>query len=341
MSRSKPRLGFTLIELLVVIAIIAILIGLLVPAVQKVREAAARIQCENNLKQLGLAAHSYQSTFNRLPPGMDSQHIGCLVYLLPYIEQNNVYKLWNSGNAPLGGAFTLFYQNPTIRPPTTGTDNIPRPPALYASEPTIPVFLCPSAPDPSSYITVLMSVNYTNGPQHNNGADYNNASGYGHLFSSAPGRLVLGRNNYLGSGGYIGNTVNSQFNGLFTYKSKNSIAKVPDGTSNTLLFLEYVGGTINWGGSGGIPDGLSGASWVCGFNYTAFSPDNGVSGNISPTGSLGGYYYTFGSDHATNIINVCYADGSVRQITPHIDWFTFVCLSAFRDGYVVPTDGGL
>lgn len=327
------RKGFTLIELLVVIAIIAILIGLLVPAVQKVREAAARTQCMNNMKQLGLAAHNYQGAFRSLPPGMDTQEVGCLVYLLPYVEQTPTYNMWNNGQKPLGGGYTLWYQNPNLRPASTGSTTVPRPPAIYGQEPTIPIYLCPAAPSPNTYVTVLLAVDYGTG-----GVDYNSAApGPDHVFSSNPGASILGRSNYLGSGGYYAPSQAVGLEGLFTYQSSTSLAKVPDGTSNTFLFIEYVGGFIGWGGSGGIQSGVSGGGWGCGFNYTGF-------GGPSPSGSQNdasgnSYWYAFGSDHTNHMVNVCYADGSVREISPSIDFSTWVYLSCYRDGVVVGNNG--
>src|ERR1700712_5362507 len=106
--RRRRNLGFTLIELLVVIAIMAILIALLLPAVQQAREAARRTQCVNNLKQLGLAVHNRISSFGRLPPGMVATlpgataypgshdwQWGTLVYLTPFLDQSNVYNSMN------------------------------------------------------------------------------------------------------------------------------------------------------------------------------------------------------------------------------------------------------
>jgi prepilin-type N-terminal cleavage/methylation domain-containing protein len=141
------RHGFTLIELLVVIAIIAVLIGLLLPAVQKVREAASRIKCSNNLKQLGLAAHNYHDSRGHLPPviGYYPPSGGafgtCFFHLLPFIEQDNLYRRALGSVAfppPVGPTVVHF----------PGNDNV-------YSQP-VKTFLCPSDPSagPDGVVTI-------------------------------------------------------------------------------------------------------------------------------------------------------------------------------------------
>jgi prepilin-type N-terminal cleavage/methylation domain-containing protein len=201
--RVWTRAGFTLIELLVVIAIIAILIGLLLPAVQKVREAAARIKCANNLKQIGLALHNYESVNSRFPPGYrdtrpDTQPgpgWGWHTFLLPYVEQASLGALIDPDRTLLGGG--LDTSTPSAQTLTP-----------------LSVYRCPSDPGP---------------PTNDNYDGHATASYRGVGWSrpqTAPGTKGL----------MITNIDNP--NGVLYRNSRTRIADVTDGLSNTVFVAE-------------------------------------------------------------------------------------------------------
>lgn len=150
------RRGFTLIELLVVIAIIAILIGLLVPAVQKVREAATRIQCSNNMKQLGLAFMNFHDTYKKFPVEGTTQGISLFVWILPYVEQSGAYnQVWplyqtalNYDLANYNGGYASGVQTTVVANYTTAAN------LITTQNMVVPIYLCPGRHDSSVGPTV-------------------------------------------------------------------------------------------------------------------------------------------------------------------------------------------
>jgi prepilin-type N-terminal cleavage/methylation domain-containing protein len=328
MIRAHRGRGFTLIELLVVIAIIAVLIGLLLPAVQKVREAANKTSCTNNLKQIVLAAHMYDSTNGYLPPGNDAQMVGTLVFLLPYIEQDAVFK--HFGFAP-----------------TTQYPYWTRDPANYPSSPEgtgvqIKTFICPSAPNPASCTTVAVYETTPGTAGVDFAAGLNNNGVY---FAIPPGSQNLARNNYLACGGWGTQTVgpfypHTPFRGMFTFKSKNRLGNIPDGTSTTLAFLESAGGKGT-----GLPnhpevDGWWGNSWPVGATYSAYGtcPEHNNPNCAHESGEITLAWGLPGSQHPGHRINVAYGDGSIRSIPPDLDFNVYLAICGIADGVVVNAD---
>jgi prepilin-type N-terminal cleavage/methylation domain-containing protein len=292
------RKGFTLIELLVVIAIIAILIGLLVPAVQKVREAASRTQCQNNLKQIALAAHAAHDNLRRFPsaaniPGQQNfgwdpapdpaNYYGLFVALFPYLEQQT-----------LKGRITTNVVNP---------QNVNCNGAGSIGATVVPILACPSESA------------YTNGEP---------VGQYGNLY--------FGLVSYGGCSGTSATaTRGNQMlkNGIFFMNSSVTMGQITDGTSNTLMFGER--SRLNLPPTSSS-EALGGWAWA-----NQFAQEDNTMNTSEPIEGIQLHDLNqFGSQHAGGTIAVfALADGSVRTISKGISIVTLQRLSTRAGGETV------
>jgi len=366
--------GFTLIELLVVIAIIAVLVGLLLPAVQKVREAANRMSCQNNLKQIALAGANYESTYLQFAPGVcvspnavmvpgrsgwvypqpySGPYTSVMVYLLPFMEQQNIYNNipityfqltgtqgawaydtgpWDDGVTPANGTGILPASTANIKsfqcpsdnlnfvPTNNSTNNVPGQCAGSApSLPPPPGTLCNQAPYYCGYIDAYWQTN-----PNVLWIDFLPTPVSGSPWASAGGTPPAGTN-YIGCAGGLGNDSSwIQWCGIYYINSQTRQADIRDGTSNTVAFGETLVGPatgprdwlLTWFGAGTMPSAWGTAQIQC-YPYE---------------------FLSFSSKHAGNIINYAFADGSVHGLRNSLSLTVLLQVTGMADGTVIATD---
>jgi prepilin-type N-terminal cleavage/methylation domain-containing protein/prepilin-type processing-associated H-X9-DG protein len=331
MNESRLRRGFTLIELLVVIAIMAILMGLLLPAVQNIRETAARMSCANNLKQIGLALHSYHDANNAFPPGYVDRNTdpnstpdndlgpgwGWASFLLPHLEQGNVYNQINFSQGVGTGSNRAISQQP------------------------LAVFQCPSDPYQqgfpvydSSFINPIATVAHGN---------YVGCNGWEECFNNAGGGAQAG-------------------NGLFYRNSRNNMGSVTDGLSNTIIVGERSANHSPSTWTGAVTGGRCPA-WMATQPFTppytppsqaAVGPDGSAydnadfgealvlaHGNATHVPSADVPIFdpdVFYSMHTPQGANFLFGDGSVHFLSSSINPYTFQYLCTIAGGEVFPSD---
>jgi prepilin-type N-terminal cleavage/methylation domain-containing protein/prepilin-type processing-associated H-X9-DG protein len=333
MRDRSGRRGFTLIELLVVIAIIGILIGLLLPAVQKIRDSAAKAQCTNNLKQIGLALHSYHDTQGSFPPGYLDGNTnpnstpdndvgpgwGWASFLLPYVEQQNVCNQIHFSVTVGVGSNAAISQLP------------------------LKVYLCPA--DGTQETIIIYDSTFTVPVVMLAHGNYVGCNGWEECFNGAGGNPQAGS----GTDGDPGGLGQAGV-GVFWRNSRNRVASVTDGLSNTIFVGERCGAhsPTTWTGAypgGRCPAWMSTQPWTAPYTPPPGPPyDNAdfgealvlAHGNFTHLPNADNPFYdpdTFWSMH-TGGANFLFGDGSVHFLASSIDGWTYTTLCTISGGEV-------